>query len=142
MLDEANRIHPNIKLVRQIGTSISLLDVFIENKNVVLATSVYHKEEAEPYIVPFKSDHPRHVFANIIDNGLMRAIRYSSILSAFNQERRSIKLMLLYNGLVFSFSFSFIHFSLQVSTTRYLQSIHQFLSKPDKYILNYNFHRK
>jgi hypothetical protein len=30
----------------------------------------------------------------------MRAMRYSSILSAFNEERRSIKPILLYNGLV------------------------------------------
>jgi hypothetical protein len=112
MLDEANSIHPNIKLVRQIGTSVSFLDVFLENKNGVLATSVYHKEAAEPYIVPFKSDHPRHIFANIIDTALMRAIRYSSALSAFNHERRSIKLMLLYNGLVF-----FIFFLTDVFST-------------------------
>jgi hypothetical protein len=98
MLDEANQFHPNIKLVPQLGTSVSFLDVFIENKNGILATSVYHKEAAEPYIVPFKSDHPRHVFINIIDNALLRAIRYSSTLAKFNEERRSIKLMLLYNG--------------------------------------------
>jgi len=98
ILDEANQFHPNIKLVRQLGTSVSFLDVFIENKNGILATSVYHKEAAEPYIVPFKSDHPRHVFINIIDNALLRAIRYSSTLAKFNEERRSIKLMLLYNG--------------------------------------------
>ena len=53
MLDEANQFHPNIKLIRQIGKSISFLDVFIENNNGVLATSVYHKEMSEPYIVPF-----------------------------------------------------------------------------------------
>jgi hypothetical protein len=98
MLDEANRIHPNIKLIRQIGRSVPFLDVFIENKNGVLATSVYHKAAAEPYIVPFKSDHSRHVFKNIIDVALMRAVRYSSTLSAFNDEQRSIKLMFLYNG--------------------------------------------
>jgi hypothetical protein len=62
MLDEANSFHPNIKLVRQIGTSVSFLDVFIENKNSILATSVYRKDSTEPYIVPFKSDNPRHVF--------------------------------------------------------------------------------
>jgi hypothetical protein len=107
MLDEANNSHANIKLVRQISTSTSFLDVYIENKNGVLAASVYHKQAAEPYIVPFKSDHPRHVFANIIDNALMRAIRYSSTLSAFNQERRSIKLMLLYNG-YFSFNLLYV----------------------------------
>jgi hypothetical protein len=50
------------------------------------------------YVVPFKSDHPRYVFMNIIDTALVRAVRYSSTLSAFNEERRVIKLMLLYNG--------------------------------------------
>jgi hypothetical protein len=98
MLDEANQLHPNIKLIHQVGVSVSFLDVFIENKNGILTTSVYRKEATEPYIVPFKSDHPRHIFANIIDGALTRAIRYSSTLSAFNEERRSIKLMLLYNG--------------------------------------------
>ena len=100
MLDEANNFHPNIKLVRQVGTSVSFLDLFIENKNGVLVTSVYHKEAAEPYIVPFASDHPQHVFASIIDGDLTRAVRYSSTSSAFNEEQRSIKLMLLYNGFV------------------------------------------
>jgi hypothetical protein len=98
MLNEVNQFHSNIQLVRQLGTSISFLDVYIENKNVILATSVFHQEAAEPYIVPFKSDHPRHIFKNGIDGALMRALRYSSTLSAFNEERRSIKLMLLLNG--------------------------------------------
>ncbi len=100
MLDEADNFHPNIKLVRKIGTNFPFLDVFIENNNGVLTTSVYHKEAAEPYIVPFKSDHPRHVFRNIIETALLRAIRYSSTLAIFNQERRTIKLKLLYNGFV------------------------------------------
>jgi len=102
-LDEANQFHSNIKLTHQLGSSVSFLDVFIENNNGTLVTSVYHKEAAEPYIVPFKLDHPRHIFKNIIDNALLRAIRYSSNLTTFNEERRSIKLLLLYNGLVFAF---------------------------------------
>ena len=98
MLDETNQLHPNIKLVRQIGKSTSFLDLFIENNNGVLATSVYHKAMSEPYILPFNSDHPQHIFKNIIDAALIRAIRYSSTLSTLNAERRTIKLMLLYNG--------------------------------------------
>ena len=98
ILDEANHFHPNIKIVRQIGTSVPFLDVMIENKNGLLATSVYHKDAAEPYVALFESDHSRHIFRNIIDNALLRAIRYSSTLSTFDEERRSIKLMLLYNG--------------------------------------------
>jgi hypothetical protein len=104
MLDEANSLYPNIKLVRQIGTSVSFLDLFIENQNGTLKTSVFHKQAAEPYIVPFKSDHPRQIFKNVIDVALKRALRYSSTLTAFHAEHRSIKLMLLYNGYIFSFS--------------------------------------
>jgi hypothetical protein len=37
MLDEVNSFHPNIKLVRQVGTSASFLDVVIGNKNGILA---------------------------------------------------------------------------------------------------------
>jgi hypothetical protein len=76
MLNEANNFHPNIKLTHQIGTSLPFLGVFIENQNGILSTSVYHKEAAEPYILPFKSDHPRHIFGNIIETALLRAIRY------------------------------------------------------------------
>jgi hypothetical protein len=103
MLDEANSSHPNIELVRQIGPSMSFLDLFIENKNGTLITSVFHKQATEPYILPFKSDHPRQIFKNVIDAALKRAVRYSSTLSAFNAECRSIKLMLLYNGYMFHF---------------------------------------
>ena len=98
MLDEANQYHPNIKLVRQIGKRVSFLDVQIEYECGILTTSVYHKTAAEPYVVPFNSDHSRYTFRNIIDTALLRAVRYSSTLSIFNEEQRRIRLMLLYNG--------------------------------------------
>ncbi|CAF4324893.1 unnamed protein product, partial [Rotaria magnacalcarata] len=98
MLDEANNYHPNIKLVRQIGRNVPFLDVFIQNSNGVLKTSVYHKEAAEPYVVPFGSDHPGHVFRNTVDTTITRAVRYSTTLSEFEEEIRQMKLMFLYNG--------------------------------------------
>jgi hypothetical protein len=51
MLNEANNSHPNIELVRQLGTTVSFLHVLLKNQNGVLATSVYHKEAAKLYIV-------------------------------------------------------------------------------------------
>lgn len=57
MLDKANERHPSIKLVRQIGQSLPFLDVLVTNDKGVLQTSVYHKQAAEPYVVPFHSDH-------------------------------------------------------------------------------------
>ena len=100
MLEIANRRHPNIKLTYEIHSMISFLDVSIEKKDDHLITSVYHKSASEPYVVPFRSDHPRHVFANIIRGALLRAVRYSSTLQQFCQEKRAIQLMLLYNGFV------------------------------------------
>ncbi|CAF3301764.1 unnamed protein product [Rotaria socialis] len=98
MLEEANNFHPNIKLVRQIGRNVPFLDVFIQNSNGVLKTSVYHKEAAEPYVVPFGSDHPGHVFRNTVDTAITRAVRYSTTLSQFEEEIQQMKLMFLYNG--------------------------------------------
>ena len=98
MLETANKRHPNIKLIYEINAIVSFLDVRLENKHGQLLTSVYHKPAAEPYVVPFRSDHPRQIFANIIQTALLRAVRYSSTLTQFNHERRAIQLMLLYNG--------------------------------------------
>ncbi|CAF3334786.1 unnamed protein product [Rotaria socialis] len=100
MLDEANNFHPNIKLVRQIGRSVPFLDVLIENRKGTLTTSVYHKEAAEPYVVPFGSDHPGHVFRNTVDTAITRAVRYSTTLFEFEEEIRQMKRMFLYNGYV------------------------------------------
>ena len=100
MLAEANHRHPNIKLTSTIDNPTSFLDVYVKNMGHSLITSVHHKEAAEPYVVPFRSDHPRHFFVNIIECALLRALRYSSTLEEFNHERRRIKLLLLYNGFV------------------------------------------
>ncbi|CAF1497015.1 unnamed protein product, partial [Rotaria magnacalcarata] len=97
LLQKLNDHHPNIKLEYKIGQSLPFLDTLTSNNNGVLSTSVYHKPTSEPYVVPFESDHPRHIFRNIIRAALLRAIRYSSTFEAFNTERRNIRLMLLFN---------------------------------------------
>ncbi|CAF1273836.1 unnamed protein product [Rotaria sp. Silwood1] len=98
LLQDANGWHPNIKLESNVGHSVSFLDVLLANNNGTLHTSVYHKPSAEPYVVPFLSDHPRYTFPNIIQTALVRAIRYSSTFDVFNTERRAVRLMLLFNG--------------------------------------------
>ncbi|CAF2802548.1 unnamed protein product [Rotaria sp. Silwood2] len=97
ILEDANKYHSNIKLTYDIGNSISFLDLQMTNHDGNVTTSVHHKDAAEPYVVPFKSDHSCHIFENIIRAALLRALRYSSTLKEFNHERRAIKLMLLYN---------------------------------------------
>jgi hypothetical protein len=96
-LDDANQYHPNIKLTYNISQCLPFLDILLENQHGLLSSSVYHKPAAEPTILSFLSDHPRPIFRNVIQTALIRAIRYSSTFEAFNMERRTIRLTLLYN---------------------------------------------
>jgi hypothetical protein len=98
VIKKANDFHANIKLEANMGSCVSFLDLLIDNNHGILSTSVYHKPAAEPCVIPFISDHPRHVFSNIIQASLVRAVRYSSTLDIFEKEHRAIRLMLLYNG--------------------------------------------
>lgn len=68
----------NIKIDPKIGTSVHFLDVTITNENGHLRTSIYHKSTAEPYILPYTSDHPRHIHRNIPYAALLRAARICS----------------------------------------------------------------
>ncbi|CAF1578519.1 unnamed protein product [Rotaria sordida] len=98
LLDKANTRHSNIKLEYKISKSLPFLDVLLTNNTGILSTSLYHKPAAEPYVVPFISDHPRHTFVNVIQTNLARAIRYSSTFDKFNNELCHLKLTLLLNG--------------------------------------------
>ncbi|CAF4317128.1 unnamed protein product, partial [Rotaria magnacalcarata] len=82
IIENANTWHPNIKLEYKIWKSLLFLDVLLTNINGALSTSAYNKPAAEPYIVPFISEHPRHVFDNIVQTSRRRAIEYSSTLQS------------------------------------------------------------
>ena len=97
-MKKLNVHHPNIKLEYKIGQCLPFLDVLFSCYDGILATSVYRKPAAEPYVVPFTSDHPRHIFRNLARAALVRALRYSSTFETFNIQRRNIRLMFLYNG--------------------------------------------
>ena len=98
LLKKINDHHSNIKLEYKIGQTLPFLDLLIGNNDGVLTTSVYRKPAAEPYVVPFASDHPHQIFRNIVRAALLRALRYSSTFEAFNIERRNIRLKFLYSG--------------------------------------------
>ncbi|CAF4362921.1 unnamed protein product [Rotaria magnacalcarata] len=117
-LENANTWHPNIKLEYKIGKSLPFLDILLSNINGTLSTSVYHKPAAEPYVVPFISDHPRHAFNNIVQTSLRRAIKYSSTFQLFNDESRYIKSAFLYN----CYPSSFIHKTFRKFFSDYISS--------------------
>jgi hypothetical protein len=48
--------------------------------------------------IPYESDHPRHIHANIPYNALLRAARLYSTVEDFHMERLSTEMILLVNG--------------------------------------------
>ena len=98
LLDAADRKHPNIRILINIGSSVSFLDVDIRNKNGLLSTKVYHKPTAEPYVLPYESDHPRHMHKSLPRAALLRAARFCSDVADFNEERIYIEMSFLLNG--------------------------------------------
>ncbi|CAF4441696.1 unnamed protein product, partial [Rotaria magnacalcarata] len=125
LLDDLNTWHPNIKLDYKIGNSLPFLDVQLTNNNGILSTSVYHKPSAEPYVTSFISDHPRHVFSNIIKTSSERATRYSSTFEAFNYKRQ----IFYFNRSLFIYPSTFIenefhkYFSEYISKSPFLPLI-------------------
>ena len=98
-LDSMNRKdEKHIRITYTVGLSAEFLDVHIENAIGLLKTSIYHKPAAEPYVLPYSSDHPRHVHINIPYEALLRAARLCSDVYAFDKERLDIEMILLVNG--------------------------------------------
>jgi hypothetical protein len=99
-LDHMNKKdEKHIQITYSIGLSAEFLDVHIENDHgSLLRTSVFHKPAAEPYVLPFSSDHPRHIHVNIPYEALLRAARYCSDVYAFDKERLNIEMILIVNG--------------------------------------------
>ena len=98
LLDTANNKDENIRISRSVGSTIEFLDVIVNNNEGELKTKVFHKPAAEPYIVPFLSDHPRYVHRNTTKGALFRAVRLCSNVEDFDKERLNIELTLLLNG--------------------------------------------
>jgi hypothetical protein len=96
-LEKAQNKDINIKIASTIGTLVHFLDVTITNENGQLRTSIFHKPTAEPYILPYTSDHPHHIHRNIPYAALLRAARLCSHINDFNTERIRIDISLLLN---------------------------------------------
>ena len=96
-MKEADSKDPNIRISYTIASVVDFLDVTISNDNGQLTTSIFHKPAAEPYVLPYTSDHPRHVHRNIPYAALLRAARICFNVHDFDLERVRIDMSLLLN---------------------------------------------
>ena len=125
-LNLAEKKDDNIRITRSIGSTLEFLDVLIENCHGQLRTSVFHKPAAEPYILPFSSDHPRHVHRGAIKGRLLQAARLTSHVEDFDKERLHIEFILLLNGYPPKFiSYHFQKFSRQNNIGSFMDQLDQ-----------------
>ena len=96
-LQKAQNKDINIKIDYKLDLCVDYLDVAVKNENGHLRTSIFHKPSAEPYILPYTSDHPHHMHRNIPYEALMRAAGLCSNVHDFDMERIRIDLALLLN---------------------------------------------
>ena len=73
ILENENSKDPNIRTTYSVKAAVDFLDVTIENNDGQLKTSIFHKPSAEPYILPYTSDHSHHIHRNIPYAALLRA---------------------------------------------------------------------
>ncbi|CAF3313319.1 unnamed protein product [Rotaria sp. Silwood2] len=142
LLDETTQTDSNIKITTTISQTLDYLDVTIENNNGDLKTCIYHKSASEPYILPYSSDHPRHVHINILNNTLVRAARMCSTVEDFDMERLSIEMILLVNGYPpkfiqqhmknFFIKYNAMNVWTELNTESYQQLHHELLYKPTR----------
>ncbi|CAF4729066.1 unnamed protein product, partial [Rotaria sp. Silwood2] len=97
LLDETVTTYPNIKIIITIKQALEYLDTTIENDHEQLKTTTYHKSAWEPHVLPYESDHPRHVHNNTINNALARAARICSTVEYFDMKLLSTEMILLIN---------------------------------------------
>ena len=88
----------NIRIDSKLDSTVHFLNVVITNENGKLRISIYHKPTAEPYILPYTSDHQRHTHHNIPYAASVRAARICSGVNDFNLECIRIDMSLLLNG--------------------------------------------
>ena len=96
-MNAADSKDPNIRISYNIASVVDFLDVTISNDHGQLTTSIFHKPAAEPYVIPFMSDHPRHIHRNIPYAALLRAARICSNVYDFDLKRVRIDMALLLN---------------------------------------------
>ncbi|CAF1510802.1 unnamed protein product, partial [Rotaria sordida] len=96
-IDKWKNFDENIKLNPNIGSFATFLDLYMENRDGVLFTTVYQKPSYEPYYLPFNSIHPLHMKKNIPFTMLFRVIRYCSTFQTYLDEREKLRMALLFN---------------------------------------------
>ncbi len=97
ILIDLGKKDPNIQISFEKGQSIYYLDIRIRVEILNFRIKVYRKLAAQPYILPFHSSHPLHIFKNIPFSAMLRATCICSHVEDLKEEIQKIRIILLLN---------------------------------------------
>lgn len=89
---------PQVQFQRLIGSSISYLNAYIENRHGQLYSQVNHNSTIERYTLPYVMGHSRLGYSDWLRSALIRAVCFCSLVDDFHQERIYLELVCLING--------------------------------------------
>ncbi|CAF1285263.1 unnamed protein product [Rotaria sp. Silwood1] len=139
-LEDLREKHRNIRFQKLIGTTVSFLNAYIENRQGQLYTRVHHDSNMQRYILPYVIGHTKSSHSDWLFFALIRAVYYCTSVDDFQQERVYLELTYLINGYSVLFvethvKFFFNHFSSETMRFSYNQnSYDQFRQQWFKFI--------
>lgn len=94
---------PKVQFEYLIGSKVSYLNAFIENRNGKLFTSIYHHPILQSYTLPYVLHHTEVAHSNWLRMSLLRAICLCTSVEDFHLERIYLELTYLANGYSLTF---------------------------------------
>ena len=98
LLQTIKEKHPNVRFQKLIGSNVTYLNAYIENRQGQLYSRVYHHPIIQSYTLPYVVGHSKLAHSNWFRSALIRAVCYCSSVEDFNQERVYLELTFLTNG--------------------------------------------
>jgi len=122
LFDELQQtLDSDIKLTTYIDNRVEFLNAIIKNNRGFLETRVSHKQQQQPFLLPYAKNHPRLLHRQWFRYSLIRAGQYCSSFEDFEEERRYIEMTFLTNG----YSLDFVEYNLRQFYSRFSRSEYQ-----------------
>ncbi|CAF3804954.1 unnamed protein product [Rotaria sp. Silwood1] len=97
-LEDLREKHRNVRFQKLIGTSVSFLNAYIENRQGQLYTRTHYDPNMPRYTLPYVTGHTKSSYSDWLFFALIRAICYCTLVDDFQQERVYLELTYLING--------------------------------------------
>jgi hypothetical protein len=120
-IEHCNSFHPNLKYTFEYSKKeINFLDVNIKKSNKGFETSVYKKPTHKNAYVHYTSNHPLHMFRNIIYNQVLRLKMINSNGQVLHKQIKELQTNFLRRGYPHRLIINTIHRAIQIPRTALL----------------------